>query len=444
MAENKLDIPDNGDFVNMSTHTEHPDFVRGLESEVGVSGMIPWAGQYAPGVVVDSRQGFEVLTGNGERCVDQHQGILSMSMGWANPAIEKAISDFHSRFSGVDMVDTTQLSHPAVRLKLELVRALKPYGDFRALLAATGTSANNQALRLCMGALGGEDATQLIVMEGGYGGADLAMNALCEAPGWRGVTSLESGALVLKRDGSNFDEVFKAIPQGKKPIWHTEDGQQGVGGFHVLDAKLLQAIAEEVTRRGGLKIYDNVQAFVRNGAGLIGLDRWGDRNNPAHRPDAVTFAKGLGNGRPVAAAMISEKVLQAVKDSGKTGNTFDTFSQPTDGLISGIGVLQMAQKHRLWENVAERGEDYKARLADLPGNHPAVQEVFGQGGLIGIRLATGAQVIKALELAPKHRILFAKGGSAGEIIRAPLPFNATEGFVEEATGRMREVLAKVA
>lgn len=201
--------------------------LRELQNEVSISGILPWCRQYPPGIIPVSREGFKITDSVHGKLFDLHQAILSMSVGWQNPQVEKAVRNYREMRPGVDMVDTTQYSEAGLLLLRDMVMALSPYGIYRGFLGGSGNYVNDTNIRLCMGSLGGEEDTQLVVMEGGYGGAGLAMNSLCEAPGWRSrITSLRSKALVVKRDGSNVDEVLKSVYVGrKKPLWHTEDGQ---------------------------------------------------------------------------------------------------------------------------------------------------------------------------------------------------------------------------
>lgn len=433
------------------------DALRELRAKYTVSGMVPgFGGAYPPEIGIAKRRDFRIWTPeglDGPGLLDLHQAILSMSLGWDNPAVEAAVAKFERELPGVDMVDTTQDSEAVLLLAQALVEALKPYGNFRMYPAATGTGANNQAIRLCMGALGGEDATQLIVFEGAYGGADLFMNAACDATGWIGLTSLHRNALILKRDGSNLAEVFASIPPGKKPLLHVEDGQQGVAGFEVIPLEIMQFATGEAHGRGGLVILDDVQAFVRNGSGLLGNDRWADPNNPKHKPDAVTLAKGLGNGRGVAAAMIAEHVLGALNANASqlsqpVGIAFDTFNGQSAGLIAGAEVLRIVLREKLWKNIRAQGQTFAGNLKEIAGRHSdVVERVVGEGGLIGVQLKTVEQVVKAMGVAPDKGIYFAKGGTgsaAGKVLRTPLPFNATDDLVADASQRLEDVFKAVA
>lgn len=433
------------------------DTLRGLRARYTVSGMVPgFGGAYPPEIGITKRRDFKIWTPeglDGPGLIDLHQAILSMSLGWDNPEVEAAIAKFEQELPGVDMVDTTQNSEAVLLLAQALVEAFKSYGNFRMHPAATGTGANNQAIRLCMGALGGEEATQLIVFGGSYGGADLAMNASCDATGWRGLTSLRRNALVAAIDGSNVEDVFRRIPFGKRPLLHVEDGQQGVAGFRVAPVWLMRYLMEQTHKGGGLAILDDVQALVRNGAGLLGFDRWADPENPLHKPDAVTLAKGLGNGRGVAAAMIAESVLEALNANVSrlgqpTGITFDTFNGPSAGLVAAREVVRIVLQHQLWKNMRTQGATFTRNLGEVAVRCPDIVEtVIGEGGLIGVQLKTAEQVKRAFEVAPDKGIYFAKGGTgsnAGRVLRTPLPFNATDELVAEASQRLEDVLKAAA
>lgn len=434
-----------------------PDALRELADQVHVSGVLGagWGGQYPGDINVVKQDAFEVYDSRYDWLLDLHQMILSMSVGHNQPNVETAVADGAKKWPGVHMMDTTRLFEPALLLLDELKRALADLGDYRGILASSGTSANEQAIRLAIGALGGHEKTQLVVAEGSYGGADTTMNRLCQVPGWPGVTSLpDTGLIVAARDGSDIDRVVRRMKnakrRGKSPLLHIEDGNQGVGGFYKYPVALMRALMEEVHDLGGRAILDDVQALVRNGHGLLGWHRWADPENPKHRPDGVTFAKGLGNGRPVAAAMLRRDLLEAVRDNGVStgrgiGATFDTFSQLRDGVIAGREVLRMVLGESLWNNVAEHGAAFRSNLDEIAEANPSVvAEVVGEAGLIGIRLRTAEQAKHAMAEAPCHGVTMAKGGLKGDTLRLPLPFNVHRTFVGEASQRVEDTIKAVA
>lgn len=420
-----------------------------VEADSSLSSVLPWGGKYPPGVGVVARDGFDIVTPNGERKGDLHQRILSFSAAGHQEEIEAAVAATRLKFPRAVLVDTTEYFEPATLLMRDLHEALSQYGDYLIQLAATGTGANEQAIRLAAGSLGGYRNSQLLVLENNYGGAGLFMNAVCEAAGWKGDTSLESPAEVLALDGSNMDDVIRrCLAAGKKPILIMEDGVQGVGGFTLLDEEFLRALAERVDEAGGRKIYDNVQTFVRatGGKGLFGFNRWADSENPKHLPDFVTLAKGLGDGYGIGALAVKRSVAEECKVSPMgPGNTFDTFNRGRDALAVARKVLEVSKRDRLDQNVHARGEQFRANLRTMVQNFPGVVNgLAGIGGMTGLEFNDAYKLTRGMIYAPNAGIVVAKGAGMGKyVMRLPLQFDTPSEFVERVSGCVEDMLRRV-
>lgn len=420
-----------------------------VEVDSSLSAVLPWGGKYPPGVGVVARDGFDIVTPSGERRGDLHQRILSYSAAGHGEEIDGAIETTRQRFPRAVLVDTTEYFEPATLLMRDLHEALKQYGDYLIQLAATGTGANEQAIRLAMGSLGGPDNVKLLALAQNYPGASLLMNAICNATGWHGDTSLESPADILELDGSNMDDVFaRCLASGKKPILIMEDGVQGVGGFNLLDERFLRALVERVHDAGGRKIYDNVQAFVRatGGKGLFGFNRWADPDNSKHLPDFVTLAKGLGDGHGIAALAVLRSVAEEVKRAPKgPGNTFDTFNRFRDALVAASTVLKVSQRDRLDQNVHTKGEQFQGNLGPMVKRFPGVVKgVVGIGGMTGLEFQDADKLTRGMVNAPAAGIVVAKGvGRNKHVMRLPLQFDTPSEFVERASGCVEDMLKRV-
>lgn len=425
------------------------DGMADIEAKASLSAVLPWGGKYPPGVGVAQRDGFDIVTPTGERYADLHQRILSYSLGGHAQEVDAAIDETRERFPRATLVDTTEYFEPATLLMRDLHQALKPYGDFLIQLATTGTGANEQAIRLAMGSLGGSDNVKLLALASNYGGASLFMNAVCEAAGWKGDTSLHSPADVLELDGSNMDDVFaRCASGGKKPIVIFEDGVQGVGGFNVLDGKFLRELVERTHDAGGRTIHDNVQTFVRatGGNGLFGFNRWADPKDPRHLPDFVTFAKGLGDGHPIAGLAVLRSVAEQVKVApGGAGNTFDTFNRYRDALAAARKVLEVARGEDLAVRMQVRGDELQANLGPMVERFSGVaKRVVGMGGMTGLEFRSPDMLTRGMNQAPKSGIVVAKGGSpAYPVMRLPLQFDTPPEFVERVSGCIEDMLKAV-
>ncbi len=423
-----------------------------VEKQSSLSSVLLWGGKYPPGVGVVSRDGFDVISPGGACYADLHQRILSFSVGGHADAVDEAVRETAKRFPRATLVDTTEYFEPATLLMRDLHEALGPFGDYLIQLATTGTGANEQAIRLAMGSLGGPDKIQLLALAQNYPGAGLYVNAICDAAGWQGDTSLASPAEILALDGSNMDEVFaRCARAGKKPIAILEDGVQGVGGFNVLDTAFLRALAERVHDAGGRKIYDNVQALVRatGGKGLFGFNRWADPKDPRHLPDIVTFAKGIGDGHAMAGLAVKREVAEQCKDTSISpkgpGNTFDTFNRGRDALAAARKVLEISRRERLDENVNARGEQFQANLGPMVERFAGVvKRVVGIGGMMGLEFRDPDKLVRGMNVAPASGMVVAKGGSPTyPVMRLPLQFDTPAEFVERASGCVEAMLKVV-
>ncbi len=101
------------------------------------------------------------------------------------------------------------------------------------------------------------------------------------------------------------------------------------------------------------------------------------------RPDVLTTAKGLGNGFPIGACLVSGKA----NDLFHAGNHGSTYGGTPLGCRAALTVVQELQKGPI-DNAAIMGErimnGFREALADLP------VQVNGKGLMIGLRLPARA------------------------------------------------------
>src|SRR5690606_13319765 len=99
------------------------------------------------------------------------------------------------------------------------------------------------------------------------------------------------------------------------------------------------------------------------------------------RPDVLTTAKGLGNGFPIGACLVSG----AASDLFGPGNHGSTFGGNPLGCAVALAVIDTLQDGVL-EQVADKGEALRAQLREALPGVSLVQEVRGRGMMVGIQL----------------------------------------------------------
>jgi len=170
---------------------------------------------------------------------------------------------------------------------------------------------------------------------------------------------------------------------------------------------------------------------VQTGWGRTGDHFWGYQAHGVE-PDLVTFAKGVGNGLPVAGVIGRPELMDSI-----TANSISTFGGNPLVSAGALANLQYLLDHDLQANAAEQGKRIRAVLEPLVDRFDAVGEVRGKGLMIGVELVQpdgrtpspelAAQVMERTRAAG---LLLGKGGLFGNCLRIAPPLSLS---AEEAT-----------
>jgi acetylornithine/succinyldiaminopimelate/putrescine aminotransferase len=161
---------------------------------------------------------------------------------------------------------------------------------------------------------------------------------------------------------------------------------QGEGGVRPLPGSAADAIRDACARTGALLIADEVQS---------GLGRTG---TPFHfqtlglQPDLVAIGKALGGGMPVAAALLSERIAQAVQ----FGDHGTTYGGNLLACRAALVFLEALVEGGLMRHVAAVGPRLEAGLRGLAARYAQVRQVRGRGLIWGLDLdRDAAPVVQA-------------------------------------------------
>jgi 4-aminobutyrate aminotransferase-like enzyme len=237
------------------------------------------------------------------------------------------------------------------------------------------------------------------------------------------------------------DAVACATP-GKIAAFYAEP-IIGNGGVIVPPPEYFPIVYDAVRRAGGVTVSDEVQTGVgRTGGGkFFGVEHWGVK------PDLVTMAKGLGNGYPVGAVLMTAKVAEPMRRLAH----FSTFANNPVASVTVDAVLKYIADHAVDENVTIVGEQLKRQLFALMERHPVIGDVRGKGLMLGVELVVdrrtkspaGTETARVLDLARERGVLLGRGGMLGNVIRIKPPLIFTRENVEQLITVLDESLAIV-
>ena len=147
---------------------------------------------------------------------------------------------------------------------------------------------------------------------------------------------------------------------------------QGVGGIRLATAAFMQALRAACDRNGTLLICDEIQC----GYGRSG--KFFAHQHLGVRPDSFTCAKGIGNGFPMGAVLISPDIKATY---GMLGTTFGGNHL---ACTAALAVLDVMEQEHLIENAAKVGAYLISELKKLQQTNPHIVDVRGEGLMIGI------------------------------------------------------------
>lgn len=177
---------------------------------------------------------------------------------------------------------------------------------------------------------------------------------------------------------------------------------QGVGGIRMATAEFMQGLRKACDKTGTVLICDEIQC----GYGRSG--KFFAHQHLGVKPDIITCAKGIGNGFPMGAVIISPKFEAAY---GMLGTTFGGNHL---ACTAALAVLDVIEQEQLVNNAAKVGAYLMAELKKLQQTDAHIVDVRGEGLMIGIEYD---QPIKALRNALVHDEHVFTGAASTNILR---------------------------
>jgi acetylornithine/N-succinyldiaminopimelate aminotransferase len=373
-----------------------------------------------PAVMFERGEGTQLWDNNGKRYLDFLSGIAVVSLGHANPVIAKAVADQANTLVHVSNFFANTV---ATKTAVELNGLLRDAGagDGQVFFCNSGAEANEAAIKLAR-KFGGRGRHVIVTALGSFHGRTLGALALTGQPakhevfqpmpeGFRYCEFGDIASLEAQLDATVAAVMLESI--------------QGEGGVVPADAAYLQAVQKLCNERGILLIIDEVQTgFCRTG-------KWFGFEHAGIQPDAITMAKGMGNGMPVG-ALWARKDIAAVLQPGDHGSTYSGTALATSAVSAVISEMK-----RL--DAAGLANKQGARLREGLLNLAQVDHVRGSGLLLGAQLKEGiatAEVVPALLAAG----LIVNGVNATTIRFAP-PLTVSDAEIDEALSILATVLS---
>lgn len=337
-------------------------------------------------------EGNYVFAEDGTKYLDLYGGHAVISIGHAHPKYVKAISEQVAKlgFYSNSVLNSLQTKFA------EKLGKISGYDNYTLFLCNSGAEANENAMKLASFATG---RCKILAFSKAFHGRTSGAVASTDNPAIQ--------APFNKTDNVDFvalndvESMCKAI-ESKEYAAAIIEGIQGVSGIHEPSKEFMTALADTCRQNGTLLILDEIQS----GYGRTG--KFFAHQHHGIKPDIITCAKGIANGFPMGAVLISPEI------EAKKGMLGTTFGGNHLACAAAIAVADVIEEENLVENAAKTGEYLIEELKKIP----QIKEVRGRGLMIGFEVEgfTGSELRKKLLF--NHHVFT---GGAGQMTVRLLP-----------------------
>ena len=203
---------------------------------------------------------------------------------------------------------------------------------------------------------------------------------------------------------------------------------QGVGGIKLVDEDFARGLSAACKRHGAVLVCDEIQCGYGR-SGKFFAHQW-----LGIRPDLITVAKGIANGFPMGAVLISPDFKP---EYGQLGTTFGGNHL---GCAAALAVLDVMEGEHLVDNARETGGYLTDRLLELKATEPRITDVRGRGLMIGIDLAIPHKELRGRLVYQEHCFT---GCASTNILRLLPPLTFTKAMADDFILRLKRAFAAV-
>ncbi len=362
-------------------------------------------------IEIKEGKGCKVYDEKGVEYLDLYGGHAVISVGHSHPHYVQAIKNQAEK-----LVFYSNSVKNSLQVELaEKMGKISGYEDYSLFLINSGAEANENALKLASFHTG---CKRVISFKKSFHGRTSAAVKITDNP--KIVAPINDNIDVTFLALGDIEGVERELQKGDVCAVIIE-GIQGIGGIKVPSDEFMQQLRQITEQYNVVLILDEIQS----GYGRSG--KFFAHQYTGIKPDVITSAKGIANGYPFGAVLISPKFTATY---GMLGTTFGGNHL---GCAAAIAVLDIIKEENLVENSAKVGEYLIEELKKFP----QIKEVRGRGLMIGLEFEESVKEIRT-KLLFEQKVF--TGVSGTNVIRLLPPLCLTKELADEFLTRFKKVL----
>ena len=335
-------------------------------------------------IVLDRGEGVHLYDLEGKEYLDFCAGIAVFGLGYGNKEFNDTLK---TQIDKLTHTSNYYYNVPAV----EAARKLKAVsGMDRVFFTNSGAEAVEGAIKAARKyayTLDGTTDHEIIAMEHSFHGRTMGALAVTGNAHYREAFEPLIGGVKFAQF-NDFESVMAQVTDKTCAI--IMETVQGEGGIYPADPKFIKQVRTLCDEKGILLILDEIQCGMGRTGTMYAYQQYGVM------PDILTTAKAIGNGIPVGAFCMTEKVAEKSLVPGDHGTTYGGNPLACAAISK---VIDIFGSEKILDNVRDVAPYLEERLNTLVKKYDFIQCQRGKGLMRGLvfNCPVGPIISKAIE-----------------------------------------------
>ena len=374
-------------------------------------------------IVIEKGDGVYLYDAEGKKYLDFAAGIAVYALGYNNRQFNDALKE------QIDLIIHTSnlyYNEPAV---MAAEGVCEVSGMDRVFFTNSGTEAIEGAIKAARKFAFTKDGRtdhEIIAMEHSFHGRSMGALSVTGNAHYR--EAFEPGIGNVKFAGYNDLESVKALINDKTCAVIMET-VQGEGGIYPAEDEFISGVRKLCDEHDMLLILDEIQCGLGRTGYMYAYQKYGVK------PDIMTTAKALGNGIPVGAFAMTERVAAGSLVPGDHGSTYGGNPLACAAVLE---VLRQYSERDITGHVKALTPVLEGALDELKDKYSFIKDRRGMGFMQALELECPAgEVIKA---AQQEGLLVISAGS--NVLRIVPPLIIEEDHINEMKKALDKALGR--
>lgn len=366
-------------------------------------------------VTIDKGKGCKVWDDKGQEYLDLYGGHAVISIGHCHPHYVKMMTNQLNKLGFY----SNSVINPLQQQLAKRLGKVCGYDNYQLFLINSGAEANENCLKLASFHNG---RTRVLSAEKAFHGRTSLAVEVTNNP--KIIAPINDNQHVTYLPLNDLEAWEKELAKGDVCACILEC-IQGVGGIRMATKEFAQGLQAACKKYGTVLICDEIQCGYGR-SGKFFAHQW-----LGIKPDLISVAKGIGNGFPMGAVLISPEFKPVY---GQLGTTFGGNHL---ACTAALAVLDVIEQEHLVENAHDVGDYLIGKLKELQKTEPHIVDVRGRGLMIGIELDVPHKPIREKLVYEEHCFT---GCASTNILRLLPPLCFTKAEADDFIGRLKKAM----